>query len=110
MITEMTQVKNRIGRLRIPEDIFKDIDATFVYVKEVFGQFVPATITKDPFKPYYEYKGVSPAFDEIEEGAEIPEYQIVITEYRPEPILDWGIDVVTVTQDTYYKIKFSKLS
>jgi hypothetical protein len=48
---------------------------------EVFAalQFVPLRAEALEYKKIYEYIGTSPLFSEVEEGAEIPEYRIVMT-------------------------------
>ena len=65
----------RIGRFRITEAI---IDANPKAVRKLMGRMI--VIRAEFMYPHiFEYVAISPEFDKIEEGLEVPKYDMIVT-------------------------------
>ena len=74
--------KRRLGRFKIAELEIMEARDGGSKIPEIFNriQFTPLEAETSPCDLATEYRGYSPAFEEVERGMLIPEYNLIVTE------------------------------
>lgn len=72
-------MKQRVGLFYLSSFTFQEVDLSVLHGLFVFLKFIPIHTEHEFHMQRFRYIGISPLFDEIEEGTEASEYSIIIT-------------------------------
>lgn len=88
--------KRRLGRFKIAEPEMMQARNGGSKIPEIFNriQFTPLEAETSPCDSATEYRGHSPAFEEIELGRYTPEYNLIVTEAWDGSIEDVKVEKI----------------
>lgn len=72
-------MKQKIGSFYLSSFMLQEVDLSVLHGLFVFLKFIPIHVDHEFHMQRFRYMGISPLFDEIEEGVDAPEYDIIVT-------------------------------